>query len=258
LQESGAKAERECEENTLLLDRKKIRKWAKWVALILAVIFGASFLFLGVGYGGAGFDISSIFKSGCSSTATTEPKTDQDKLNSLLQTIQANPKDTTSMLAAATIYQSMYQSGQSNGIDALRNAAALLENAIAVDPTLKDVYIRLANMYMSDDLRAYEPAVAVLNKAASADPTNPEVFLKLGTAQRNLGNKEAAVLAWQKYLELAPNGEMASVIRDQLETLTATTTTTAAATTTTAAGSSTTTTSGSTTTSASATSTTAP
>jgi tetratricopeptide (TPR) repeat protein len=172
----------------------------------------------------------------------------------LLQALQANPKDTTSMLAAATIYQDMYRGGQGDGTEYLRNAAALLENAIDVDPSLKDVYIRLANIYI-EDLRAYEPAVVVLNKAASADPTNADVFLKLGTAQRNLGNKEAAVLAWQKYLELDPNGEMASVIKDQLETLTATTTTTVAATTTTVAAT-TTTVPATTTTSASATSTT--
>jgi tetratricopeptide (TPR) repeat protein len=241
----------------LLLDRKKIRKWAKWVALLLAIIFGASFLFLGVGYGGAGFDLSSIFKGG-SDTDTTEPQTDVDKLNGLLATLEANPEDTTTMLAAATLFEDLYQAGQGDGTEYLKNAAALLENAIAVDPSLKEVYLRVANLYMSDDLSAYQAAVTVLNKAASADPNNADVFLKLGTAQKNLGNKEAAVLAWQKYLELAPNGEMASVVKDQLEVLTATTTTTVAASTTTTVAASTTTTAGATATSgASTTSTTA-
>ncbi len=243
----------------MLLDRKKIRKWAKWVALLLAIIFGASFLFLGVGYGGAGFDLSSIFKRRRSAApTTTEPQTDVDKLNGLLATLEANPEDTTTMLAAATLFEDLYQAGQGDGTEYLRNAAALLENAIAVDPSLKEVYLRVANLYMSDDLSAYQAAVTVLNKAASADPNNADVFLKLGTAQKNLGNKEAAVLAWQKYLELAPNGEMASVVKDQLEVLTATTTTTVAASTTTTVAATTTTTAGATTTSgASTTSTTA-
>ena len=59
------------------------------------------------------------------------------------------------------------------------------------------------------------------------------MFLKLGIAQQNSGNKEAAVLAWQKYLELAPNGAPAATIRAQIATMTANApTTTPAATTT--------------------------
>jgi tetratricopeptide (TPR) repeat protein len=216
----------------LLLDRRRIKKWAKWVALALAIVFALSFLFMGVGYGGAGFNLSALFTGG-DNTDTTEPLSNQDKVNAYLQTLQANPEDTTSMLAVATLYQDMYQAGEGEGTQYLKTAAAFLENAIDVDPTLKDVYIRLANMYMSQDLNAYAAAVTVLNKAASADPNNPDVFLKLGIAQQNSGNKEAAVLAWQKYLELDPNGDQADVIRKQLETLTATTTTTQATTTTT-------------------------
>jgi cytochrome c-type biogenesis protein CcmH/NrfG len=236
----------------LLLDRKRIKRWAKWVALALAIVFALSFLFMGVGYGGAGFDLSALFRGG--DTNTTKPLTNEDKLNSLLQTLQADQNDTTTMLAIATLYEEMYRNGEGEGNDYLVKAAAFMENAIDVDPTLKDVYIRLANLYLSEDFNSSEAAVAVLNKAASVDPTNPEVFLKLGIAQQSLGNKEAAVLAWQKYLELDPNGDMADVVREQLETLTATTTT--AATTSTTVGA-TTTTAGATTTTTGETTTTA-
>ena len=232
----------------MLLDRKKIRKWAKWVALALAVIFGLSFLFLGVGYGGAGFNLSAIF-SRDNKTQTTKPQTAEEKLQSYLKTLEANPKDTTTMLEVATLYEQMYKEGEGKGNEYLLKAAAFLENAIDVDPTVKDVYLRLANIYLSKDVQAYESAVKVLNKAASADPTNPQVFLKLGAAQQALGNKEAAILAWQKYLQLAPNGDMADVVKEQLDKLTATTTTTqGGSTTTTQGGPTTITQSGSTTT----------
>ena len=45
----------------MLLDRRRIKKWAKWVALFLAIVFAGGFLFLGVGYGGAGFNLSDAF-----------------------------------------------------------------------------------------------------------------------------------------------------------------------------------------------------
>ena len=198
---------------------------------------------MGVGQGMGNLNVFEALSCSNDRTPTTTPAaTNQEKLTAYLQTLQANPKDTTTMLAIATLYEDMYQAGEGQGTEYLRTAAAFLENAIDVDPTLKDVYIRVANMYLSDDLTAYEAAVTVLNKAASADPTNPDVFLKLGIAQQRVGNREAAVLAWQKYLELDPNGDMADVVREQLEVLTSTTTTTAATTTTTAAPGSTSTT----------------
>ena len=45
------------------------------------------------------------------------------------------------------------------------------------------------------------------------------MYLKLGTAQNSLGHTEAAILAWQKYLQLAPNGDMATVVKDQIDKL---------------------------------------
>ncbi|NLV71332.1 MAG: tetratricopeptide repeat protein [Actinobacteria bacterium] len=230
----------------MLLDRKRIRRWAKWVALGLAIVFGLSFLFMGVGYGGAGFDLSALFRGG-GDTDTTQPLSNQEKLDGYLQVLQANPEDTTTMLAIATLYEDLYRAGEGEGTEHLVRAAAFMENAIDVDPTLKDVYLRLANLYMSQEFNNNQAAIAVLNKAASVDPANPEVFLKLGIAQQSLGDKSAAVLAWQKYLELDPDGDMAEVVREQLEVLTATTTTTIS-TTTTATDATTTTTSAATTT----------
>lgn len=231
----------------MLLDRRRIRKWAKWVALGLAIVFALSFLFLGVGYGGAGFNISDIFtRGGCSAeTATTEAvETPEERLESLIAAYEANPEDTTTMLAIATAYEDLYEAGKGEGTEYLNYASAFLRNAIDVDPSLKDVYLRVADIYISGiaSTAAYQAAVEVLNKATTVDAENPEVYLKLGIAQQNLNNKEAAVLAWQKYLQLEPEGQTADIVRQQIEKITATTTTTAASGTTTTAGSGTTTT----------------
>lgn len=229
----------------MLLDRRRIKKWAKWIALILAVVFALSFLFMGVGYGGAGFNISEIFTGGgCSSdTDTTEPETAEEKLDALLAEYDADPTNTTTMLSIATAYEDLYDQGKGEGTQYLEYAAAFLRNAIDVDPSLKDVYLRVANIYMLGigTTPAYQATVEVLNKATTVDSENPDIYLKLGIAQQELGNTEAAVLAWQKYLSLDPNGDMADVVRQQIEALTATTTTTSASDTTTTVPSTTTT-----------------
>lgn len=227
----------------MLLDRRKIRKWAKWVALALAVIFALSFLFMGVGYGGAGFNISEIFTSGgCSSdNSTTATSTVEEQLTAFDKALQANPNDTVALLGVANLFKKLYDQGEGNGTQYLLTSAKYLEQLVTVDPTQKDVYLRLANIYLSQEVLDYTSAVAILNKAVTADPQNADVYLKLGIAQKSLGNKSAAVLAWQKYLELAPNGESAATVKDQIAKLTATTTTTAASSTTTTAGATTTT-----------------
>jgi cytochrome c-type biogenesis protein CcmH/NrfG len=226
----------------LLLDRRKIRRWAKWVALILAIIFALSFLFMGVGYGGAGFNISEIFTGGCSSdngssTATTSV---EEQIAAYDKALQANPNDTQALLGVANLFNKLYQDGQGSGTQYLLTSAKYLEQIITIDPTQKELYMRLANIYLSQDVKDYTSAVAILNKAVTVDPQNADVYLKLGIAQQGLGNKSAAVMAWQKYLELDPNGEMATTVREQIIKLSETTTTTSAATTTTAAGATTT------------------
>jgi tetratricopeptide (TPR) repeat protein len=264
----------------LLLDRKKIRRWAKWVALGLAIVFVASFLFLGVGYGGAGFDLSRIFSGGCSEkTGVTD--TANTKLDEYLATLEENPKDTDTMLAVATLYEDMYDPDAGEGTQYLDKAAEYLEQAISVAPSLKELYLRLARLYIKsgdanqeaataaetagDTLTqgvygqaahtAYKDAARVLNRATSVDPDNPEVYLYLGIAQRSAGEDGAAILAWQKYLQLDPTGDQAGAIAAALEQLTAPSTTTTAGLTTTTGGS-TTTTAGSTTTTGAATTTT--
>ena len=88
----------------MLLDRKRIKKWGKWVALALAIVFALSFLFMGVGYGGGG--LSALFRG---DTSTTKPPA---KINLIpLQTLQADQNDTTTMLAIATLYE-MYRAAR--------------------------------------------------------------------------------------------------------------------------------------------------
>ncbi len=216
----------------MLLDRRRIRKWAKWVALFLAVVFALSFLFLGVGYGGgAGLNIFDLFGKNKSTTNTS--LTEDERIAALQAQLQQNPKDITTLQALATAYIQK---------EDLKTAATYLEQVITIDPSQKDIYLKLADIYLNSSVSDYTAAAAVLNKAIALDPSNPDLFLKLGLAQRGLGNVSATLMAWQKYLQLAPNGDQADVIREQVATLSqqATTTTSTASTTTTTSTSSTT------------------
>jgi cytochrome c-type biogenesis protein CcmH/NrfG len=193
----------------LLLDRRRIKRWAKWIALFLAIAFGAGFLFLGVGYGGAGLNVSDAFSCANENTVATAD-TPEARIAAFEQRLQQDPNDVEALLGLATIYQN---DGQ------LTVAAGYLEQVIVIDPSQKDIYLRLANIYLNNDVLDYDKAKTVLIKLTSLDPNNPDVYLKLGIAQRELGETEAAILAWQRYLQLDPNGDMADVIREQIDAL---------------------------------------
>jgi len=213
----------------LLLDRRRIRKWARWVALILAIVFLVGAVGMGVGMGVGDTNVFSAFS--CSGGEGTDTTTPDARITALLAELATKPNDLTTLQAVATAYEES---------EDYTNAAKYLDLAITADPSQRDIYLRLASLY-TNALYDYTNAVVVLNKAQAKFPNDSEVYLQLGLAQRSLGNTSAAILAWQKYLELAPNGDQAETIRAQIATMIANaTTTTTAATTTTTAGTSTT------------------
>lgn len=232
----------------MLLDRRRIRKWARWVALFLAIIFCVGAVGIGIGSGVGGMNVLDAFS--CADSNTTETTAFTDRISVLLATLAQNPKDVTTLQALASAYIDN---------EDFANAAKYLELAIAADPTQRDIYFSLASIY-TNSLYDYNSAVLVLNKAQAQFPNDPDVYLQLGLAQRSLGNTSAAILAWQRYLVLAPNGDQAQTIRDEIATMTAnaTTTTSSATTSTTAASTTPTTTSSVTGSAATSTTTSAP
>lgn len=209
----------------MLLDRKRINKWSKWVAAILAIVFAISFVALGVG-SGTGLNWGDLWGSlsGDKSSSQAAPDTPEGRIKTLEAQLAADPTNVDLMLGIATQYEQLSQP---------QMAAQYLEKAATIKPDDVLIFTRLGTIYLSADSRDYNSGVRVWTKASELDPTNPAVFLQLGVAQRGVGNTKMAILAWNKYLELAPNGDMAETVKAQIAQMTSTTTTTGATTTTT-------------------------
>lgn len=218
----------------MLLDRKKINKYAKAMAVILVVVFGLSFVALGVG-SGVNLNWSDLWNSiGSKKTTQSGPNTPGQNIKTFEATLKTDPKNEAALLGMATAYRQLQQPAKQ---------AEYLERLAEVKPTDAAILLQLAGIYMGADARDYQAAVRVLNKATTLEPANAEAFLQLGSALRGAGETKAAVLAWNRYLELAPTGNMAETVKQQVALLTtpATTVTTAGSTVTTAGGGSTTT-----------------
>lgn len=212
----------------MLLDRKRINRWARWVALGLAIVFGLSFVFMGVGTG-INVDWTELwnFVSNNQSNTATASSGPEDRIKAYETTLATDPNNIVALKGIATEYVAL-----NNPL----KAAEYLERAGAAAPDDVEVFLRLGTIYMAPDSRDYVAAVRVLNIASSLDPNNSQTFLQLGAAERGAGNTSAAILAWNRYLQLDPEGQMADTVRAELEAISPTTTTTAASTTSTTSG----------------------
>jgi cytochrome c-type biogenesis protein CcmH/NrfG len=215
----------------VLLDRKRINKWSKRVALALAIVFGLSFVLLGVG-SGTGVNWSDLWTSLSGGTANTAAGAPADKIKGYQAQLATDPNNYDALIGIAAQYQLLQR---------LPEAATYYERAIKIKPDQVDPQIKVVAIYMDPSVADNQSAIRVLNQLTTLQPTNAQAFLQLGIAQRNAGNTNAAILAWNRYIVLDPNSDMAKTVAAQIKQLTS-----AGSTTTTAAGGATGTTSGAT------------
>jgi tetratricopeptide (TPR) repeat protein len=197
----------------LLLDRRRVKFWQKWVFLGMAILMAAFLIF---GYSGV--------LNGCSNKAGGQgANTAQSALKALQTKLAANPNDLATLSDLATTYQ-VRGNGDTQGSTAQKNdlttAATYYERwltaakAATVKPTGQaraEMLTNLASVYTS--LQQYSKAISIYTQLTTLDPKNPDYYAAWGEAAVSAGNKTAAFLAFGKYLQLSPTGTTADAIR---------------------------------------------
>ena len=237
----------------------RLRRHAKWMFVLLALVFGLGFVVFGVGAGGTG--IGDIFRDQ-GGTSSGQSVSDAQK--------QAadNPKNPQAWRDLSTAYQT--QGDTADAIDALNQA-------IALRPKSAEAYRELAGLHLTrtsefqqqlqqaqitaafrapgtafptlttksgqatltDPLQSavssevtasastlYQQATAEAIAAVDAykklvrlQPNDPNVQLELAQTAQQTGDVTTAIAAYQKFLSLAPDDPNASVVRAQLKQL---------------------------------------
>lgn len=198
----------------MLLDRKRINKWAKWVAIALVIAFGVGFVALGVGTGN--FNIADLWNSN-SNRSQASTGTPEAAITAYEATLATDPDNTDALLGIANEYRKL-------GLPL--KEAEYVERLAVLQPGKGEYDLRLAAIYLNQDSLNYQAAVKALQRATALDPNNADAFLQLGIAERGTGNTNGAILAWTRYLTLAPEGEMAATVRDAIEQMKPSSTTT--------------------------------
>ncbi|HEU5242852.1 MAG TPA: hypothetical protein VFU33_00500 [Gaiellaceae bacterium] len=235
----------------------RLRRHQKWVYALLAVVFGLSFVLVGVGSGGGG-GLSQLYTglfggSGGSSIskASDEVKTHPAKGYRDLATAYEQAGQTASAVIAlqqylgikkhdaatwaelgglqmsqANTYATQYQSAQAAAQTADPSAPFLpggvLGSAVGQNPTYAGASAkasaRTSALYQKATSAA-SGAVTSYQKAVKIHPRNATYLQELATAAQNAGNSTVELDALRSYLEVYPNSPLKSQYEKAIKSL---------------------------------------
>jgi tetratricopeptide (TPR) repeat protein len=237
----------------------RLRTHAKWVYVLLAVLFAVTFAFLGVGSGSSGLDqlfsglnffggggpsVSKAQKyirdhpneaKGFRDLATAyESKGDTPNAISALQQLTLKrPKDVKAWSELAGLqqsqaqaylqdYQNAYQLQQLASPSAAFLPTGKLATAIGTNK-IEEAQSSTAQAAVADSYQkvqgAYNGAIQSWTELTKLQPKNSNVWFSLGGAAQTAGDYATAIKAYTQYLKLNPEGTSAAQIKALIKQL---------------------------------------
>ncbi len=209
----------------MLLDRKRIKFWQKWVFLLMAILM-ASFLIFG--YSGV--------LQGCSNrVGLTQANPAEARVKALTAQLQADPTNGATMLALAEAYQIRaggQQTGSSGQQSDYAQALTFYDRFLslatakqgATKQEAKDNRIKAlegqAQIYVNQ--QNWAEVVKTYSRLTELRPQNADYFLLMGEAASQSGDTSTALLAFTRFLQLAPNDPNAATVKAWIKTQTQT------------------------------------
>lgn len=200
----------------MLLDRRKVKYWQKWVFGFMAIIM-AGFLVM----------IPVSGRTGCGESTSSSTKAITQDIAKYKAAVKADRKDADSWskLGESYLYLANQQTDGSNAeTAALKSSAAAYERAAkllakekgkAAETQRIKTLEQLGVVYMQ--LKDYETLTSVYGQLTELRPRNAEYFFYLGQAAINAGDTNTAMLALGKYLKLEPNSADAAAVREWIK-----------------------------------------
>jgi tetratricopeptide (TPR) repeat protein len=237
----------------------RLRRHQKWIYALLAVVFGLSFVLVGVGSGSAG-GLSSLYTnlfggSGGSSVSKAQAEIknnpakgwrdlatayEQEGNNaqaiSALESYLAQKKNDAAtwaelgglQMSQASQFVTQYQNAQAAAQSADPSAPFLpggtLGSAVGQNPTYSGASQAAASQTSTlyqNAVSAYNSAVTDYQTAVKHKPRNTTYLQELATAAQNAGNRKVTVNALRRYLKVYPNAPLKKQIEKQIKALTA-------------------------------------
>jgi len=201
----------------VLLDRKRVKFWQKWIFLFMAILM-ASFLIFG--YSGV--------LQGCSNrVGLSQANPYEQQIKELTAKVRANPNDGQAILSLAEAYQA-HASTQTTGSSAqsgdYANAIAYYERFLKLKKAQQGATPRASQVQALEALGQlyvaigdWSKVVNVYERLTTLEPKKADYFYSLGVAAQQAGDTQQALLAFTRYLQLAPNSAEAATIKQWMK-----------------------------------------
>ncbi len=206
----------------MLLDRKRVKFWQKWVFGFMAVIMAAFLVMIPVQH---------YVGCGGGDTTTTAMEQINAEITKYKAQTAADPSNVVAWQSLAENYllranQRAEGSKEQKGdwllaVEAYTKADELLaeQTGAGVKQQRLDNLDNLASVYLS--LQDYNGAIGVYQTITDLTPDDPDAYFNLGEVASQAGEKATALLAFSKFLELAPQSPYAQDVKDWMAQATA-------------------------------------
>ncbi len=201
----------------MMMNREKIGFWVRLVAILLAVFFVGSFIFVGLGTN-VSYNLFDLI-GGSDQQQGGQTVGPQEQIEQAEKELEQNPKDPEAIKNLAVLY---YQNGR------LDDAIRVLERGREVAPDDEEIPILLGQIYsrqaqaMPDEEKRkelYEKAGDAYAAATEIEPKNEDAYLLAGEAYDQAGEPARAIKYYNGYLDLEPKGEQAEAVEERISAL---------------------------------------
>lgn len=204
----------------MLLNRKKVRFYARIVASVTAVMMIAFFI----------PGITSIFtatkpvntpsnnQAVSKEQAKEDLKAAEDAIKDIQALLEKSPDDKQLLLSLANTYSDAAKYNE---------AIETYKKYLAIDPGNVDAQVDMGTSYFNNG--DMDNAIAAFNKAIETDDTHPTAWYNLAVAlsqkssqvdESEAGKLEAdTVKAWEKFVKLAPNDNRVPNIKEEIKSM---------------------------------------
>lgn len=200
----------------MMMNRDKLGFFARFIAIFLAVVFIASFVFMGIG-SNVTYNVFD-FIGGGDQQAQQQGGGAEDQIQAAETELEENPENPEAIKTVGGLY---LQNGQ------IEDAERVLSDGREAAPDDEEMPVLLGQVYSQQALGAGEDGQEELHRrageeyvaATEMDPENSDAFLLAGSAYDEAGDSGRAIQYWNGYLDLEPEGEQSDAVRERINTL---------------------------------------
>jgi cytochrome c-type biogenesis protein CcmH/NrfG len=202
----------------MMMNRERLGFWVKLLAVVLAVFFIGSSVFLGLGTN-VQYNLFELFGGGSAQQQQADQAPDpQDQIDRAEKNLKQNPKDPEAIKDLASLY---YNAGRYG--DAVR----VLQNGREAAPKDEEIPF-LQGQVLSQQAQStpgkekkefHKKAGDAFAAAVQDEPDNEDAYLLAGESYEQAGEPAEAIKYYNGYLEREPKGETSKQVEARISAL---------------------------------------